>query len=342
MFENITFFHYQIPSPFCSDSLDRQRYSADEIPKEILYSNSGMSPAAPGDNVKNATYCIFGGLDIFMRPPLPNEVSQTLYHMENFSIFTCASQFYTRRRDYRSYLILYTYEGQGLLEYRGQTYHLHPGDGFFIDCIEPHFYRTDGANWKHGVLHLNGPLLPLLYRQYLKRGTVLFSQPFTGHYQNHLEDLLHIYSTASPYRDWTAADCISHILTQLLNEPADTHASGQHTLPDDIQYLITYMENNFSGNLSLDYLSEFSGISKYHLSREFKKYTGSSPINYLIQLRIEHAKTLLRSTNMPANKIAHTVGIHDLNNFTNLFRKKTGATPGEFRKNILKETGELL
>lgn len=342
MFENIAFFHYQIPAPFSSDSLDKQHCPVDKIPKELLYSNSEMFHSTPGDNVKNATYYISGGLDIFMRPPLPKDIRQTLYHMENFSIFTCASQFYTRRRDYRSYLILYTYEGQGFLEYRKKTYHLHQGDGFFIDCMEPHFYKTDGTLWKHSVLHLNGPLLPLLYQQYLKRGTVLFSQPFTGHYQNHLEDLLHIYSTASPYRDWTAADCISHMLTQLLNEPADTRPSGQHTLPDDIRYLVTYMENNFSANLSLNYLSEFSGISKYHLSREFKKYTGSSPIDYLIQLRIEHAKTLLRSTDMPANKIAHTVGIHDLNNFTSLFRKKTGATPGEYRKNLLKENGELL
>lgn len=103
-------------------------------------------------------------------------------------------------------------------------------------------------------------------------------------------------------------------------------------VPENFHYLIKYMENNFSSHLSLDYLAHFTGISKYHFSREFKKYTGFSPNDYLVQLRIEHAKSLLLSTTIPANKIAHMTGIHDINNFTNLFKKKTGMTPGEYRK----------
>jgi AraC-like DNA-binding protein len=78
-------------------------------------------------------------------------------------------------------------------------------------------------------------------------------------------------------------------------------------------------------------MSKFSGISKYYLSREFKKYTGFSPNDYLIQLRVDHAKYLLLSTTLPANKISHIVGIHDMNNFNNLFKRKTGITPGKYR-----------
>ena len=100
---------------------------------------------------------------------------------------------------------------------------------------------------------------------------------------------------------------------------------------DSIMYLIKYMENNYTQKLTLDYLAEFACMNKYYLSKEFKKYTGFSPNDYLISLRINRAKQLLEGTTLPASKIAHEIGIHDINNFTNLFKKKTGLTPIQYR-----------
>jgi len=82
-----------------------------------------------------------------------------------------------------------------------------------------------------------------------------------------------------------------------------------------------YIENNYSNNLTLEYLAEFSKIDKFYLSREFKKYTGFSPYDYLISVRIEEAKHLLSTTSLSAVKIGVSVGIVDFNNFTRLFKK---------------------
>ncbi len=95
---------------------------------------------------------------------------------------------------------------------------------------------------------------------------------------------------------------------------------------------IKYMNSNFEKPMTLDYLAGFIGMSKYAFSRSFRKYTGFSPIDYLITQRIERAKTLLKNSSMSVGEISEEVGINDINNFTNLFRKKTGMTPGEFRK----------
>ena len=213
----------------------------------------------------------------------------------------------------------------------GKSYSLGPGDGFFIDCRVPHLYRTVGDVWKHGVFHLNGPLVPALFSRYMENGSVSFYQPFTGNYQKKLEELLSIYGSVQPCRDWLASDCISSILTDLLRNASEEKETDS-PVPENLRYLIAYMEKHFTQALTLDFLSRFSGISKYYLSREFKKYTGYSPNDYLISLRVEHAKFLLRSTTLPANKIALTAGFHDINNFTNLFRKKTAMTPGGYRK----------
>ena len=94
------------------------------------------------------------------------------------------------------------------------------------------------------------------------------------------------------------------------------------------------MESNYSSPLTLDELAHFSCMSKYHLSREFKKYIGFSPNQYLIELRLSEAKLMLETTSIPAYKIGAAVGIADENNFISLFRKKTGMTPSAYRKQL--------
>ena len=327
MFENIKFLSYQITDPVTPVAV-KSKYSANQD----SYNNHHTPSNLPA-NLKNADFLISGRIETFPRPPITDFTVKNLFHMEAFSIFHCDKNFFTQRKDYNSYLILYTYNGNGLLEYLDKIYTLSEGDGFFIDCNIPHRYQTYGNHWKHSVLHLNGPLLSHIFNQYIQNGSAVFSQPVIGKYQTALENLLTLYSTAQPYRDLYASNRISNILLDLLSTSYSNNERNS-LVPETLQYLIEYMEHHFSSDLTLDFLSEFSGISKYYLSREFKRYTDFSLYDYLIQLRIDHAKSLLQSTTLPANKIAHSVGIHDANNFTNLFKKKVGMTPGQYRKTI--------
>ena len=92
-----------------------------------------------------------------------------------------------------------------------------------------------------------------------------------------------------------------------------------------------YMEENYSEQISLDDLAKLTNTNKFHLAKEFKRYTSFSPHDYLIQLRINQARLLLRNTTLPAVKIAYEVGIYDINNFNYLFKKRIGKTPIQYR-----------
>ena len=131
----------------------------------------------------------------------------------------------------------------------GKNYSLGPGDGFFIDCRVPHLYRTEGDVWKHGVFHLNGPLVPALFSRYMENGSVSFYQPFTGNYQKKLEELLSIYGSVQPCRDWLASDCISSILTDLLRNASEEKETDS-PVPENLRYLISYMEKHFTQALT--------------------------------------------------------------------------------------------
>lgn len=281
-------------------------------------------------NVRSAQFSVGADIDTFLRPPISDYARKHLYYLQAFSIFHCDETFFTRREDYNSYQIIYTYAGRGALEYEGRTYDLNPGDGFFIDCRRPHYYHTVGNRWTHSVLHINGALLPDLYEQFLATGQVAFHQPFSGSYQTQLEKMLAIYQGTSPVRDYLASDAISSIITDLLGNACAS--APQDAQAQKMAYLARYMEQHFTEHLTLDGLAQFAGISKYHLSRKFHAYSGYAPMDYLTHLRISQARELLSTTDIPANKIGAMVGIHDANNFNRLFKKHTGMTPGAYRK----------
>ncbi len=281
-------------------------------------------------NLPNAKCTIIGNVHLFDRPPVTEYARQNLNYMQGFTLFHYQAPSFTERKDYPSYLVAFTYEGKGSLTYREKTYALSKGDGFFIDCREMHFYKVSKGNWDVAILHLQGPQCDALQKQFLQSGSAVFHESTKGRFQQYLEQLLGLYSTPQLYRDWQVSSCITAMLTHLLLLSAgntNTHAQ----IPQNIRYLIQYMDNNYTAHLTLDYLANFACMNKYHLSREFKKYTGFSPNDYLICLRINAAKNMLCKTTLPASKIAHTVGIHDINNFNALFKKKVGMTPIQFR-----------
>lgn len=279
--------------------------------------------------------CMNGTMKSFHIPPLSGYTKEHLYHLQDFALFDLNPGSYTRRSRYPCYLILYTYQGYGTLEYCGRTYHLGEGDGFFIDGNLPHHYRSSEEGWTHAIFVVQGPNLPELYRQFAANERLLFTQPINGNLQSGLEKVLHLYSAAQPYRDWQISVILTDMLTHLLvSSVAD---SGRNiAMPKNLQFLIHYIENNYTQPLTLEHLSAFSGISRSHLSREFKKYTGYAPSDYIIQLRLNAARELLGSTNMTAQAIALETGFHNINNFTKLFKKSTGITPGAYRKQMLK------
>lgn len=280
--------------------------------------------------ISNANFSISGSVDAFQKPPISDFAMSHLYYMEDFDRFYYKKDSYTERWNFNSFLIGYTYSGNGILRYEDKEYHLSKGDGFYINCNHYHYYEAVSDVWDVGILHLGGPLLPYHHNQFMQYASPVFHEPISGNTQDYLETLLGLYSQPILNRDWLASSCIDSLLNHLLKMQANETIKDS-TLPDNIRYLIKYMDSNFTQPLTLDFLSDFAGVSKYYLSREFKKYTGFSPNDYLITLRINKAKYLLSNTTLPAIKIAHEVGIYDNNNFTNLFKRKTGMTPIQYR-----------
>lgn len=116
-------------------------------------------------------------------------------------------------------------------------------------------------------------------------------------------------------------------------------SGGLSVVPDNSRLLSrectqikNYLDANYSEAITLDTLAALTHMNKYYLAHTFTKYVGLSPINYLLQKRIQEGKSLLESTSYSVAQISDLLGFSSQSYFSQAFRKATGMTPMQYRK----------
>ncbi|NKF06510.1 helix-turn-helix transcriptional regulator [Clostridium gasigenes] len=92
-----------------------------------------------------------------------------------------------------------------------------------------------------------------------------------------------------------------------------------------------YIDSHYSEDITLDFLAGLTYINKFHLVHSFTKQVGLSPINYVINRRIEESKNLLKTTNYSVRDITTIVGFSNSSYFSQTFKKMTGESPRSYR-----------
>lgn len=93
-----------------------------------------------------------------------------------------------------------------------------------------------------------------------------------------------------------------------------------------------YVLQNYRTEISLADLADTVYLSKEHLSRLFKKETGQNLFSYIMDLKLQEARRLLTETDNTIDDIAFSLGFHDGNYFSKVFKKNIGISPGTYRK----------
>lgn len=96
--------------------------------------------------------------------------------------------------------------------------------------------------------------------------------------------------------------------------------------------VVKYIQENIGGNLTLESLANIAHIHPNYLCSMFKNETGRNLLDYIIYLRVEKAKALLKNTDYKIYSIVQEVGYRDERHFKNIFKKYVGCTPNQYRK----------
>lgn len=91
------------------------------------------------------------------------------------------------------------------------------------------------------------------------------------------------------------------------------------------------MESRYAETFSMEQLARQVGISPRHFIRRFRKATGETPLNYLQQIRIETAKSILETGGATVDEITQAIGYENSGTFRKLFKTFTGLSPREYR-----------
>lgn len=127
--------------------------------------------------------------------------------------------------------------------------------------------------------------------------------------------------------------------TKALPEPQDAGAAPAEDAADEdspaamvMAQVRRYLEDNYMFDLSLDSVGEILHISPAYLSAQFKKYQKMNFLDCLTELRINAAKKLLADPLRSTAEVASMVGYDDSSYFARAFKKRTGMTPTQYRR----------
>lgn len=93
-----------------------------------------------------------------------------------------------------------------------------------------------------------------------------------------------------------------------------------------------HIEENVNLNFCLDELSQMSGYSRFTFFRQFKAIMGNTPIEFINNCKMQHARRLLLETNKSIKEICFDYGFYNESYFFILFKKLTGCSPSKYRK----------
>lgn len=124
-------------------------------------------------------------------------------------------------------------------------------------------------------------------------------------------------------------ECLRAFQREYLQELIDRH---ENETVRPVRRAKQYIQSHFNEPITLEEVSDAVGLSPAYFSTLFKKTEGEGFAKYLIQVRMEQAKILLRESNLPAAEICRRVGYNDLKHFTHTFEKTTGVKPSTYRK----------
>ena len=149
------------------------------------------------------------------------------------------------------------------------------------------------------------------------------------------------FQTCRPGRYFMLKAYLIQLILLLLRDQKDTAQEQNGCIFESpnkkyvVNQMIRYFNEHYHEKISLDQIARNMYLSTFYLSKIFKSETGDTPINYLIELRMEKARELMEtSPGISIQNVAEMVGYDDAYHFSKLFKKHFGAAPSKYRSGV--------
>lgn len=239
-----------------------------------------------------------------------------------------------------SYVLHIVKEGKGTLEINKKSYQLNAGDAFLISPGVEAWYEADGEEpWTYMWIGFAG----------LKADECASSAGFSlknpvrrlncvESVQGYIDQMLEARQLS--YANELKRNGLLMLIFSELSEDYYQESSGgggvaiPHSYPGSVyvKHAMEYMTHHYNERLKINELASFIGVNRSYLTSSFKKTIGCSPQEFLVNLRMEKAKSLLKKTDMSVNGVANAVGYTDPLAFSKVFKQHCAMSPRMYRE----------
>lgn len=233
----------------------------------------------------------------------------------------------------QEYQINYITEGSGIIETSTDQFQVVPGTMLILRPGMWHRYRPDPTTgWNEHYLGFNGDFCSHLFNE----GFFQSAKPvlFIGFQENILKLFFEIIQLVKDEKTGHQQVCAANtilMLSKILSVLKNQEFAGK-SIERIIRKACLYFRENLNTNVNIETLASDLNVGYSYFRQMFRKYTGISPTQYHLSLRIQRAKDLLISTDQSFKEIAIDLGFESYFYFSRIFKAKTGSSPMEFRK----------
>ncbi|MDQ0918228.1 AraC family transcriptional regulator [Paenibacillus sp. V4I5] len=241
---------------------------------------------------------------------------------------------------YDYYLIHYVISGKGVFSSQGEEYELGAGDSFVIEPEQLISYVSDETDpWHYCWIAFTGtqaaalvastgviPLQPIIHTKRNRHIPVLFrhiQQALRSKKANaQLKSIGYLHLLLGEYCETLSASTLAGVVTEAESDRI-------------VQQAIHYLSTQYAEPITIELMAESLGYNRAYLSRMFKRHTKVTPVTFLLKLRVDKARLLLRERlELTIEQIASSVGFYDPLYFSKQFRRWYGVSPSEYRNQI--------
>lgn len=264
----------------------------------------------------------------------PSQYAKEHYlYVQEVGTLQSLSPHISKRENLTSFLFFIILKGSGTLYYQGQEHMLQAGDCVFLNCQEEYAHESSVEHpWELSWVHFYGKDMKSFYKSYAEQNKEVSFHP--NDISDFLNTLSALYTSQTKQNSFTEITChkyLTDLLYLLYTKQAQSEKESP-SLTDKLTQVRNYLDEHYSQNISLEQLSSLFFVSKFHLSREFKRTYGITIGNYLLTKRLSAAKKQLRFTDDQIDTISHDCGFVDAGYFIKVFKKSEGMTPKQYRK----------
>ena len=237
------------------------------------------------------------------------------------------------------FLVHYVVSGRGYYYGRGKKYSLDAGDSFFIlpgelvqytaDSEEPWHYRWIGFRGTEALRMLSACGVsadnPIVFQNTNKYIAALYHR------------MMCVLEEGNVNSDLLSSGLLRVLIAKYtinLHKMPDSKLHTSSEIDKKIEQAISILTIQYYQPLSIDLMAHQLGYHRTYFSKMFKATTGLSPMHFLMKIRMEQAKLLLKES-LTIEQIASSVGFNDPLYFSRKFKQWFGCPPSEFRANFL-------